>query len=84
MAAWLLILAAPVAWIGVFEGGYNHLLKNALYFGGLSRDAFARLFPAPTYAPPSDWLFELTGVLQFPLGVLAGAHALAWWRQASS
>ncbi len=79
-AACLLILAGPVAWIGAFEGGYNHLLKNAVYFGGLPHDAFARLVPPPSYEPPSDWFFELTGVLQFPLGVLAGAHALHWWR----
>jgi peroxiredoxin len=55
----------PVAWIGLFEGGYNHVVKNALYFGGLSEDWMLAMFPPPTYELPNDLLFEVTGVLQF-------------------
>src|SRR5687768_8438662 len=29
-----LILAFPVGMIGLFEGGYNHVVKDLLYFGG--------------------------------------------------
>ncbi len=76
----LLILLGPVAWIGVFEGGYNHVLKNLLYFAGSSHDTFQRLFPPPRYVAPSDWIFELTGVLQLPLGLVAAARARHWWR----
>jgi thiol-disulfide isomerase/thioredoxin len=55
----------PVAWIGLFEGGYNHVVKNTLYFGGLSDELMRMLFPPPTYELPNDLLFEITGVLQF-------------------
>jgi hypothetical protein len=30
------------------------------------------LFPPPTYEMPNDAFFELTGVLQFPLGLVTG------------
>jgi len=61
----------PVAGIGFFEGGYNHLLKNMLYFGGASAQVMTRLFPPPTYELPGDWLFESTGIVQFVVGVVA-------------
>lgn len=31
----LLTILVPIAWIGVFEGGYNHVVKNILFFGGI-------------------------------------------------
>src|SRR5690606_20450143 len=34
-----------VGLIGAFEGGYNHFLKNVLYFGGASESILRRLFP---------------------------------------
>lgn len=67
-AYWVFMIVTgffPVAWIGLFEGGYNHLVKNALYFGGLPREWMLRLFPPPTYELPNDLIFEVTGVLQF-------------------
>lgn len=82
--ACILILLGPVVWIGVFEGGYNHVLKNVFYFAGLSPDTIERLFPPPRYEVPKDWLFELTGVLQFPLGLIAARHTLDWWRNRES
>jgi hypothetical protein len=77
--------ALPVAGIGVFEGGYNHVLKNALYFGGASLETVRRLFPPPAYELPDDVFFEVTGILQLPLG-LATAVGLyqtlvARWRE---
>ena len=80
LGAGALILLAPVGWIGIFEGGYNHVLKNLLYFAGVAPETFGRLFPPPRYQPPTDWLFELTGVLQFPLGLFAGSRLARWWR----
>lgn len=76
----ILILLVPVGWIGVFEGGYNHVVKDLVYFAGLSQNTFQHLFPPPRYEAPSDWLFELTGVMQFPLGLLAAGRLLYWWR----
>jgi hypothetical protein len=40
VAFWVLTadtLVVQVGGFGVFEGGYNHLLKDALYLGGASR-----------------------------------------------
>jgi hypothetical protein len=54
----------PIMLIGGFEGLYNHVLKNALYWGGLPADWMTSLFPPPTYEMPSDLLFEITGILQ--------------------
>jgi hypothetical protein len=72
LALVILSVLSCVAWLGLYEGGYNHVLKNVLYFGGLSAEAFRQAFPPPTYGPPEDWIFELTGVAQLPLGLLAG------------
>lgn len=55
--------------IGLYEGFYNHLVKNILYFGGLPASAMRRFYPASMYELPNDWLFEVTGVLQAFVGV---------------
>jgi hypothetical protein len=71
-ALWLFAAAAfvfPFAMIGLFEGGYNHALKNALYFGGASPELLAALFPPPTYELPDNVLFEASGVAQLVLAV---------------
>jgi hypothetical protein len=60
----VLTLVASVALIGLFEGVYNHLLKNALFYTGASHQTLNYLFPAPTYEMPNDFWFELTGMLQ--------------------
>lgn len=62
----------PVLLFGVVEGFYNHVLKVALYLGGLREESLRRLYPAPTYELPNDLIFELTGVLQVVPAVLAG------------
>ncbi|WP_437733287.1 hypothetical protein [Sorangium sp. So ce1335] len=66
----------PIAWIGVYEGFYNHVLKDALYFLAPGSRAFVRLFPPPLYEVPDNALFEITGVLQVvPAWVAAAALA---------
>ena len=70
-----LILIVPAAAIGLFEGGYNHFLKVLAYFAG-DPALFGRMFPSPPYEAPTDWLFEVTGVAQFPLGLWCGWAAL--------
>ncbi len=65
---WVFIIVAaiiPVAWIGFYEGGYNHLRRNILYFSGA---------PASIYGEFGDAFFEVTGVLHFPLALFAGYY----------
>ncbi len=50
--------------IGVFEGLYNHVLKNVLYFAALPLELLRQLFPPPTYELPNDAIFELSGIAQ--------------------
>lgn len=56
--------------IGLFEGFYNHSLKNVLFFAGLPASRMRLFFPASLYELPNDWLFEITGVLQTVIGVI--------------
>lgn len=70
----LATIAVPVLTIGAFEGLYNHVLKNVLYFGGGSASLMARLFPAPTYEMPNDAFFEISGILQSVPAALAAWH----------
>jgi protein-S-isoprenylcysteine O-methyltransferase Ste14 len=77
-------LIVPVGMIGLLEGGYNHLVKNVLYFGGTSRTTFDRLFPPPAYEMPNDLWFEVTGILQFFVGLYAGYCLVRLWRESRS
>jgi hypothetical protein len=73
-AGWLAAGSAalvPVLAVGLFEGLYNHLLKNGLYFGGASGELMRALFPPPRYKFPNDFAFELSGVLQFVIALPA-------------
>jgi len=65
-------LVIPVAAIGLFEGGYNHALKDALYFAGASPSLMTQMFPPPTYELPNDAFFEITGVMQVIPASLTG------------
>lgn len=78
----VLTLLVPVAAIGLVEGGYNHVVKNVLFFGGVPRATFERLFPPPVYDVPSDPWFEVTGVLQFLFGLCAAYYLSSLYRQA--
>ena len=57
--------------LGVFEGVYNHAIKDLLYFGGAPLSVMRALFPQPKYELPNDWFFELTGVLQIVPSAIA-------------
>jgi hypothetical protein len=61
---WIIILIPSLALIGMFEGVYNHILKNIMFFGGASNALLTQLFPPPKYEMPDDFIFELTGILQ--------------------
>lgn len=75
MARWQLysyLLIALVMFgggIGLFEGFYNHIIKNVLYFSGMDRGSWRTLFPAPAYELPENAVFEGTGMLQFGVAV---------------
>lgn len=77
----VLTLLVPVCWIGLFEGGYNHVVKNALFFAGVPRATFDQLFPPPTYELPNDLWFEVTGVLQFFIGLYVVYCLLGLWNE---
>lgn len=70
----------PVAGVGLFEGGYNHVLKNLLYFGGAAAPLMSRLFPPPAYELPNDLFFEVTGCMQLVVGVFAAYRLHAYVR----
>jgi hypothetical protein len=75
LLAALLILLFPVAAIGIYEGGYNHVVKNLVYF--ISGEAVARaLFPPPLYEMPRDIFFETTGMAQLPLSIATAVLTL--------
>jgi hypothetical protein len=61
---WTITLLVSIILIGVFEGIYNHILKNILFFGGMSKTGMRTLFPPATYEMPDDVIFEITGMLQ--------------------
>lgn len=85
VATWLgaiIILVFPVLAIGIFEGGYNHVVKNVVYFG-FGQPAAIALFPPPTYEMPNDFFFEFTGIAQFPVGILTAFLVLEMLRRGS-
>lgn len=61
----------PIGIIGIFEGVYNHLVKNILFFGGASNELLTMLFPPPEYEMPNNVFFEFTGILQAIPGLFA-------------
>lgn len=61
---WISNLLFTVFQIGLFEGIYNHLIKNILFFAGSHETLLNQLFPPDTYFMPNDLFFEATGILQ--------------------
>lgn len=83
LALWagaLLILAFPAGMIGFYEGGYNHLVKNIVFFAA-GEETARSMFPTPTYEMPNDPIFEITGIAQFPLSVLTVFLTVAMLRE---
>jgi len=67
----VLTLFVSIVSIGFFEGGYNHFLKNLLYFTRVRTSLFSQLFPPPIYEIPGNFVFEFTGILQFIIAIYA-------------
>jgi hypothetical protein len=83
-ARWTLVLVTlvvPVLGIGAFEGFYNHVLKDVLYFWGAPAALLTRLFPPPTYEMPNDAFFEITGVAQALVGATTAWHLFRFTRR---
>ena len=66
---WAIILLFSIAAIGVFEGVYNHFLKDVLYFTGAGSRLLSTLFPPHLYEMPNDLIFEITGLAQAGIAV---------------
>ncbi len=67
LAAFTVLAVMWIVGVGFYEGGYNHLLKNALYFGGASEEVITKMFPpefggTKLYEKPNDFLFESSGI----------------------
>ncbi|MCC5940686.1 MAG: hypothetical protein JJU37_04025 [Balneolaceae bacterium] len=75
----LTVLLIPVVTFGVVEGGYNHLLKNILYFGGTSAELMDQFYSDPIFEMPNDFWFEATGILQLFIGLAAGYYLIKCW-----
>lgn len=73
--AHLLMGGFAIAAIGIYEGGYNHLLPNLQYLAGIEHTLRAGL-----YEPPDDLVFQGTGMLQFAVAVLAIRAYLRMYR----
>lgn len=79
IAGWALFglaVAIPVLTAGAFEGLYNHVLKDVLFYAGAPRELLLQLFPPPKYELPNDALFEVSGVLQVVPAVMTAAAAV--------
>lgn len=63
---WIFLFGAVFFQAGfiMFECVYSHVLKNILFFGGVSQSILEKLYPSPAYHLPDNLLFELTGLLQ--------------------
>lgn len=80
--AFLVLAFVPIVVLGIFEGGYNHVVKDVLFFGGLRADLLDRLFPDSVYEmPDDDALFEVSGVLQLFAALYAARWLARLWRE---
>lgn len=74
-ASWLFVILTglfAIAAVGFYEGGYNHVIPNIQYLFGVEHTVRPGL-----YEPPDDLVFQLTGVAQFGIALVA---ATALWR----
>jgi len=68
---WGVNVVVFVLLIGAFEGMYNHVVKDIVYFSGAPLTVMRAMFPASRYELPNNWFFELTGVFQVVVAAIA-------------
>lgn len=78
------LVLAVALFIGIYEGGYNHALYLLLHAIDAAPALLARMYPGSIHVPPTDFVFEGTGVLQFGLGIVAAIQSLRLLRKAST
>ena len=81
---WFLTLLVSIILIGVFEGLYNHILKNVLFFIGVSVGNMEKLYPPGAYEMPDDLFFEITGMLQGVIAIVLIAYFIRLTRKNTS
>jgi hypothetical protein len=65
-------VAVLAAVVGMSEGGYNHILKDLLYYSNASPHWMLKLFPpSHGFEAARNAAVETTGALQFFVGLLA-------------
>jgi hypothetical protein len=62
------ILVFCVALIGIYEGGYNHLLANIVFLTH-GPDTTAAIYDMAVHEMPTEPVFETTGIAQFVAGI---------------
>ena len=74
--------------ISLVEGFYNHVLKNVLFFSGVTYEKLSVMFP-PEFGElsffelPSDIFFEVTGIVQFFIGLTISHHLIKFLKSSS-
>jgi len=82
----VLTVAGWVIMIGAVEGGYNHVVKNILFFSGASEDLMHTFFPpefggTKLFEIPNDFIFEISGMLTTAFGVIITAYLIPFFIQ---
>lgn len=71
-----LILVWWAGGFGIFEGGYNHLLKVVLWAARMNVSKLQKLFPPDEYVLPNDIIFEASGILTFIISLFVIAKVV--------
>jgi ABC-type proline/glycine betaine transport system permease subunit len=71
---WVLTLVASIIVIGLFEGLYNHVLKNILFVIRFPENDMEKLYPHGIYEMPDNLFFEITGILQGVIAIVLIAY----------
>lgn len=79
--AQIAILGFCVAMIGIYEGGYNHVVSNIVFLT-YGAEAVAAVYGIGIHEVPNDAIFEITGVAQFFLALVAAWASFRLWRAA--
>src|SRR3546814_3863447 len=65
-----LVVIAPIGWIGLFEGVYNHAAKLLLYAAEPNGALYQRLFPNDSYRS-EEHTSELQSLIRISYAVLS-------------